>query len=431
MTLTTKHIIVIVCLTLLMGCKDSNKTITDPQAYNEYLELVENDALQIANSDLQFWEKKLEKEPNQFPYLAKIAACHSQLFSMTGEIAHLIKAEKSLIEVNERTNYNKASYLRALARNYISQHRFKEALRLLKQAESNGENISATYKMLFDVHLELGDVADAQKYLGRIKDFSDFDYLIRLSKWSDHEGNLEAAIKYMEKAVAIAESSNISSTKQWAYTNLADFYGHDGQIQKSYDHYIKALKLNPNDAYAKKGVAWIVYSHERKPEEAMRILNTITKNYQVPDLYLLKAEIAEYLDKTDDKQENVNTYKHMASNKLYGDMYNAYNIELFVNKKETVNLAMELAKKEVENRPTAQSYDLLAWSYYKNGDVKKALSIMEDFVVGYTFEPTAMYHLAVIYKANGLNQKANDIKRELETSIYELGPVMEQDIKKI
>ena len=40
-----------------------------------------------------------------------------------------------------------------------------------------------------------------------------------------------------------------------------------------------------------------MYSHERNPEEAMRILNSITANYQVPDLYLLKAEIAEFLDK--------------------------------------------------------------------------------------------------------------------------------------
>ncbi|WP_230401563.1 tetratricopeptide repeat protein [Hanstruepera ponticola] len=431
MTLTTKNIIVLICLMVMMSCHDNNKTITDPTTYNTYLELVENDALQMVNNDLLFWEKKLEKEEGQFPYLAKIAACHSQLFNATGEVVHLIQAEKSLLEVNERTNYNHVGYLRMLARNYISQHRFKEALQLLKKAELNGENISATYKMLFDVQLELGNAADAKKYLERIKNFSDFDYLIRLSKWSDHEGNLDAAIKYMEKATAIAESSNISTTMQWAYTNLADFYGHAGEIQKSYNHYIKALELDPNDAYAKKGIAWIVYSYERNPEEAMRILNSITANYQVPDLYLLKAEIAEFLNKEEDQIENVKTYEQLVSNELYGDMYNAYNIELYVNEKETVNMAIELAQKEVQNRPTAQSYDLLAWSYYKKGNVKKALSIMEDYVVGYTFEPLAMYHLAIIYKANGMDEKAKELKAELEASLYELGPVMEQDIKRI
>ncbi|WP_255573043.1 tetratricopeptide repeat protein [Hanstruepera marina] len=431
MTLTTNHIVVLICFIFLMGCNNNPKKITDVNTYNTYLELVENDALQMAKSDLQFWKKKLEKEPKQFPYLAKIAACHSQLFNDTGEIVHLIHAEKALIQVNERTNYNHAGYLRSLARNYISQHRFKEALELLNNAELNGENIAATYKMLFDVQLELGNDVAAKTYLERIKDFSDFDYLIRLSKWSDHNGNLDAAIKYMEKATAIAESSNIGTTKQWAYTNLADFYGHAGEIKKSYKHYLKALELNANDAYAKKGIAWIVYSHERNPEEALRILNTITENYSVPDLYLLKAEIAEFLDENKDKRNNVRAYQNLVSNNLYGDMYNAYNIELYVNEQETLDKAIELAKKEIENRPTAQSYDLLAWSYYKKGDVKKALSIMENFVVGYTFEPPVMYHLAIIYKANGLDSKALDVKKELETCIYELGPVMEREIKRI
>ncbi len=422
---------VLICLLCFSSCNKQEEQVTDASTYNTYLELVENDALQIAKKDLLFWEKKLEKEPSQFPYLAKLAACHSQLFNQTGEIAHLIKAESHLIEANKRTNYNHAGYLRTLARNYISQHRFNEALTLLEKAASNGENIQATNKMLFDVQLELGNVVATKDYLDRIKDLSDFDYLIRLSKWSDHEGNLDAAIKYMEKATAIAESSNISDTKQWAYTNLADFYGHAGNIQKSYDYYLKALELNPHDAYAKKGIAWIVFSYERNPEEALRILNAITDNYQVPDLYLFKADIQDYLNQKENSQANINDYWTLVSNEQYGTMYNAYNVELYVEQDASVNTALKLAKQEVKNRPTPQSYDLLAWAHYKMGNVKKALTIMEDFVLGYTFEPLAMYHLAVIYKANGLEDKAKELKPELESSIYELGPLLERDIKNI
>ncbi|PNQ72178.1 cell surface protein [Hanstruepera neustonica] len=422
---------VLICLLCFSSCNKHLEQVTDANTYNTYLELDENDALQIAKNDLLFWEKKLEKEPNQFPYLAKLAACHSQLFNQTGEIAHLIKAESYLMDVNKRTNYNHAGYLRTLARNYISQHRFKEALTLLEKAVSNGENIQATYKMLFDVQLDLGNVVAAKTYLDRIKDLSDFDYLIRLSKWSDHEGNLDAAIKYMEKATAIAESSNISNTKQWAYTNLADFYGHAGNIQKSYDYYLKALKLNPHDAYAKKGIAWIVFSYERDAEEALRILNSVTQSYQTPDLYLLKADILEYLNQNLEQQAIIDNYVAMVSNEQYGTMYNAYNVELYAEQDASVNTALELAKQEISNRPTPQSYDLLAWSYYQQGNVKKALTIMEDFVVGYTFEPLAMYHLAVIYKANGMEDKANALKPDLESSIYELGPLLERDIKNI
>lgn len=429
---TLKHAIgLLVCMLIITGCENQPTAITDKSDYNNYLELVANEALQQAETDLQFWEKKLEKEPSQYPYVAKIAASHSRLFKITGKVSHLKAAEKNLLAVNERTKYNHVGYLRALSRNYISQHRFRDAKALLEKAKSNGENIEATYKMLFDVELELGDVVLAKTYLERIKNLSDFDYLIRLSKWSDHQGNLDAAIKYMEQATTIAENSNINSSKEWAYTNLADFYGHAGNIEQSYNYYLKALAINPNDAYAKKGIAWIVYSYEKNPNEATRILNSITDNYQVPDLYLLKAEIAEFMKNEQAKEAHINRYLELVSNESYGDMYNVYNVELFLDTENKQDDALLLAKKEIQNRPTAQSYDLLAWSYYKKGNVKKALSIMEEFVIGNTFEPLVIYHLASIYKANGLTEKANKLKPELEASSYELGPVLAQKISHI
>jgi lipopolysaccharide biosynthesis regulator YciM len=418
-------------LLLTLSCNNKPKAITDIKEYSEYLKIENNEMLQIAKADFDFWEKKLEKETNQFPYLAKAAASQSQIFKLTGQIEALNKAETYLILANEATDYNNAGYLRALARNYISQHRFKEALDFLLKAETNGENLVGTQKMLFDVHLELGDFKKAKMYLEQIKKISDFDYLIRLSKWSDHKGNLDAAIKYMEQAKAIAEASNVPSTKQWVYTNLADYYGHAGRIDDSYNHYLKALEIDPADAYAKKGIAWIIYSYEKNADEALSILNTVTKNYKAPDYYLLKAEIAEFKGDEVLKEEQLATYHKVVKNPLYGDMYNTYNALLLAdNKKETAK-ALKIAYKEIENRPTPQSYDLLAWTFYNHGDVEEALKLAEKHVIGKTSEPDVLLHLAKIYKANGEVEKAKKLKEELLESTFELGPLSIHDIKNI
>ncbi|WP_055448403.1 tetratricopeptide repeat protein [Lacinutrix mariniflava] len=415
----------------LSSCNsESNSKVTDSKDYEAFL-MAENGNLSKAKEKQVFWANKFEKTPSQYPYLAKLAGAESQLFGATGAIENLVNAETYLLQLNQKTNQNKSGYLRALARNYISQHRFKESLVLLEKAEVLAENLESTQKMLFDVHMELGNYKMAKSYLEKIVDLNSFDYLIRTAKWNDHLGNLDAAIKYMEKAMAKAESSNLSGLKQWSYTNIADFYGHDGQINKSYEYFLKALALNPNDAYAKKGIAWIVYSHERNPEEALRILNTVTKDYSAPDYFLLKAEISEFLKDESSKSKYIASYKKAVQNPQYGEMYNAYNAKLFAEDESMVDSSITIANREIENRATPQSYDLLAWSLYNKGESKKALEIVNEFIINKTYEPEALYHVAEIYKANGLTKELQPLKEELLGAIYELGPLAEVKINQL
>lgn len=425
----TNIILLLFAFVLASSCKEKTSKITKTTDYEIYITNPDNTILSKIEEDYSFWKNKYKETPNQYPYLAKLAAAESKLFTATGNIDYLKKAEDNLLEVNKITKYDNAGYLRSLARNYISQHKFKEALDVLKKAKINGENLEGTQKMLFDVHMELGNYEQAKDYLTKVKDLSDFGYLIRLSKWSDYKGDLSSAIKYLEKAQTIAESSQLNEIKQWTYTNLADFYGHDGQIENSYKNYLKALQLNPDNSYAKKGIAWIVYAHENNPKEAKRILEKIEKQHQSPDYYLFKAELAEFEGDTVQKNKYLKIYLDSVNNPKYGDMYNVHTSKLLadVNSEK----AVELAKIEVQNRPTPMSYDLLAWSYFNTGKKEKALEIIDTFVANKTFEPESQYHMAKIYKANGKTDKVTALKKELLASSYELGPVTTKQVLKL
>lgn len=427
-----KYYLTIAFLTLVFAsCDKAPEQITNQEDYEKYLQEDADLTVDLIKKDHDFWKEKLQKDPGQYPYFIKLAASQSELFNATGEIEYLIKAEENLIEANRSTNYSQAGYLKALARNYISQHRFRESLDLLNAAEAIGEKLNGTHKMLFDVHMELGNYDKAEAYLDKIEDRSDFDFLIRFAKWSDHKGDLSTAITYMEKATQKAEITNKKGLKQWSYTNLADFYGHNGEIKKSYNHFLKALELDPNNAYAKKGIAWIIYSYERNPEEALRILNSITKQHRAPDYYLLKAEIAEFMNNEHAKKLNLESYMAAVSNENYGVMYNSDNVMLYAEEFSETEKAILLAHQEIQQRPTPQSYALLAWTHYNKGEYENALKIAEKHVVDKTYEPEALYQLAKIYKANGRMKEAGILKKELLESAYELGPVTEQDIRQI
>ena len=413
--------IAIACICLLFSCQEQK--ITNTEDYKTYIETQDISIKEGTLHKLQFWNARIKQDSTQIIALGKSAQEYATLFKTTGDITFLKKAEAVIRKATHKAYIGKDTYLRSLAHNLITQHRFKEAAVALQEAQRIAPNKRETHLMQFDVAMELGNYLTAETYLYLVTDFSDFNYLIRLAKWKDHIGNLDAAIHYMEQASDIVNRKKDTELQIWSYTNLGDYYGHAGRIKDSYAHYLKALQLDPYNAYAKKGIAWITYSHEKNPEEALRILDAIQKQHQSPDYFLLKAEIADYQSKYALKNEYLNSYFQSIQNPEYGDMYNTYTAEILLNEHKDYNTVIEIAQKEIENRPTPQSYDLLAYAYQQKGEYAKALAIAQKHIENKTYEPTVQFHLAEIYKANGLHDKVASIKKELLEASYELGPV--------
>ncbi len=300
---------------------------------------------------------------------------------------------------------------------------------MLDSAYTYLDNRKETEMMLFDIAMELGDYERADTLLGKIKSPKDFNYLIRLAKWSDHNGNLDAAIKYMEQAKQVAEEMDNDALKVWVYSNIGDFYGHAGRIEDSYKSYLQTLALEPDNHYVKKQIAWMVYSSEENTKEANRILDSIMVNHKTPDYYLLKAEMAEFDGNTSEATKLKNMFLEAAENPKYGSMYNAYLIELYAETEP--EKALKLAEKEVTNRATPETYQLLAYAQLKADDKNAALKTIENHVAGKTSEPTALFHSALVYKANGKDDKVKPIKEELMGAFYEMGPLTAKEIKKL
>lgn len=423
--------VLVFTILFIFACDTKPKQITKTADYDKYLHLISNESLDFANKEIDFWQSKYDAAPNQKTYLGVIAAKYATLFEYTGNIKNLYKTEDLLTQSNQASQYSKVATLRSLGRNYIAQHRFKEALALANKALAIGEGRKETQKLLFDVQMELGNFAEAETNLNAIKDMKDYDYLIRLAKWNDHKGDLKTAITFMEKARDIAEKEDNKTLKIWSYSNLGDFYGHAGMIQESYDSYLKTLAIDPNYSYALKGIAWIVFSHERNTTEAKRIVEAIEVTHNTPDFFLLKSQIAQFEGNQKEADANEKAYFNMLKTINYGAMYNKYNTLIYADEKANASKAVSIAKIEVDHRPTPDSYDLLAWSYLNIGQPKKALKIAQAHVVGKSHEPKVQYHLAMIYKANNLKNIIKPIKEELLGSIYELGPNFENKINQL
>jgi Tfp pilus assembly protein PilF len=421
-----KNVFASLCLSvLLLGCNgqgDKDVTFaTNPEDYTSFLEADPIKSYAAALEEKEFWSKRLGSDSTGVGDLGPLAGAYSKLFETSGAIQHLKDAEqvyKKAITVAAIKIQD--GYKRALAKNYITQHRFKDAITLLEESYAGISNKHATELLLFDCYLEVGAYSKALQLLKKIENINQFDYLIRISKWSDHQGDLSAAIGYMEKALTIANSRKNLALQIWTNTNIADYYGHQGDIKASYNHYLKTLALQPDHAYAKKGLAWILYSKEHNITQASVLIDHLLKNHNLPDYYLLKAEMASYQGDSVLSEEYMQQFFTLANKPLYGDMYNTHKIRALV--KTDPYKALQLAQKEVDNRSTPQSYQLLALAQLASNQKQEALATITNFVVGKTSEPMALLYSAQVYKANGMLDKVTALKTALLPASYELGP---------
>lgn len=397
--------------------------------YESFLQYQAEEERKNMEANFEFWQSKYEKNPNQYPYLQKMASVKSELFTLERDISDLKDAERFLLKAVDQSHGQNSAILRSLAHNYISQHRFKESLDLLIKAEKIGDKLFATHSMLFDVYMELGNEEKAASYLNRIAQEQNFDFLIRMAKWQDYKGNLDTAIDYMEKALDLAERDRNQTQLSWTNSNLGDFYGHAGEIEQAYKYYLKALELNPSDAYSKKGIAWIAYSHEKNSQEALRIIEILQKRSQSPDLWELKGEIAEFEGKFAESKEAQDAFLEEIQREEFGSMYNTYQIGLLAEEEAEVEKALKIAEQELENRPSPQSHSLKAWALFKSGNTEVAYQLMKEKVEGKCFEPDVLFQMAEVYKAK--DENIDELKAELLSSSFELGPLMMEKVRKL
>ncbi len=429
-----KPFYLLIAIFSIIGCKDttapqSPQNITQIEDYKDFLQQDEQDYIKSIQQDIHALQEQVGKDSTRIVVNSQIAGKLDQLFNLTGNVKYLNKSVRLRESITRNTYLNKEESMRTLAQSYIKQHKFKEADQLMSsftQKYSSGQS-----KLIqFDIAMELGNYSKADSLLVDLRDINDYNYLIRAAKWNDYKGQLKTTIQLMERALKIARESGQQSRTLWSYSNLADYYGHDGQLEKSYEYYLNTLQVDPLNTYALKGIAWIAFSHDRDVKEAQTILKTLKKRHPSPDYDLLLADLAAFQGDKRDAQQLAAAFMNSIDTPDYGAMYNTYKIELLIDA-GMYEKALQLASTELENRATPETHDLYSYALLSAGRKKEALKHQQEYVVGKTYEPMAQMHTALIYKENGILAESARIKEELLDAQFELGPIIFEKIQSL
>lgn len=431
------YIIATLVLSILYACSSAkvqqSETITDYGDYQEALELYKDKSqreneLNRTTKQVTFWEGKLNQQPNGYTFYDKLAALRDEQFELTGKVSYLEMADVLYAKAIDLTAADrKSNYLLKRSANAVKLHQFQNALSYAEEAYPLAKEKYGAILMMYDAYMELGMYDQATHIMKTQTNYNSFDFLARYSKFLDYSGDLDSAIIVMENANDLVKNKN-EDMYVWSLASLGDMYGHQGKIKKSYETYLKVLDIDPKNHHVLKGIGYIAYANDSKLEEAKQVFATIDNQTKLPDYKLLLADIALLEDSPEEYNKLITEFKGVAETSPYKNLYKKYLIELYLDEEDKIEEVITIAQNEINQRATPMTYQLLARAKMANGEIEEAAQLINEHVIGKSFEPDLVYNSGMILLEHGDLENAELLLKEAKDASFELGPLAMKNI---
>lgn len=429
-TLTLKQIITSIAIILLLASCNNEKKIIVSATFIDSLIANYNDTAgrNAVEAELQFWKARIVPIAPGLINELKYAGTLIQHFHTTGDINNLLMADSILYTSDKAFNHKQSGPIMMLLHLSILQHRFKAADSLLQQARLTQLKNYESASNGFDVAFELGYYLLAEAELKKIANPNDYGYNFRHAKLAHYKGELDTAIAAMQRAGELAQNNIV--LKQAALSNQADLNLHNGDLQQAYELYIESIRLNAADLHSIMGLGWIALVHDKKDSLAEKIFRFVQNKTKAPDAVFKLIQVADARGDSMMQKKYATEFVQIVTAPAYGNMYNKYLLELYTGILNEPAIAEALAKKELLNRATPQTYAWYAWALHINNKKAEAEKIYQEYVSGKPLEGLELYWMGKYMQALDKGYNAKEFFKAAYRNRYDLSPGMVRELGK-
>jgi len=423
-----KYVIPAFCLAaMFVSCKNSNSKLVD-KAYADSLISHYTLPRMVADNekDMAFWKSRIDPKAPRQVNESRYASALVARFHQFGDINDVKQAEAILRNVNKTYNSTLASPFVALTSLAMLTHHFAQADTLLQKAKSLGIDGFTSGTLSFDVNFELGRYTAANLYLKQLKKANDYSYYFRRSKMDHFNTNIDSAISGMLKAAALEK--NVPYLSDIALSNAADLYIHAGDLQKAADLYKQCIKLNSADFHSILGLGWVALVHDKNDTVAERLFRFVQFKNKLPDPLFKLYQMAQARGDQILEKKYANEFITKATDTVYGRMYNKYIIEIYTGVLNEPAKAEALAKSELNNRATPQTYAWYAYTLFKNNKKTEGYKVFEQHISGQPLEGLELYYMGKLMKGLDKGYDAAEFFKAADKNKYDLSPAMAKDL---
>jgi tetratricopeptide (TPR) repeat protein len=412
---------------LFFSCHSSNAPVVDQRFIDSFLTHYRPSAAEkLDSADLLFWQARLTPTPDSYTATGRLAGTLVQRFHLYGDIDDLLRADSLLSGLSTALHGQEAGILRAMAIINITRHRFKQADSLVSAALTLGAEKYASTLLQFDTRFELGETTTASKALFSCAAGNEYGYFFRLAKWKHFQGETDSAVFYLDKA--LLWSGNSVYLRQAALSNMADLFMHEGKMEKAAALYTQSLALDAADWRSLQGLGRIALLHDNNPVRAEKIFGFIVTRNRLPDASYNLLWLAEQKADSIQIRETALRFVTMAEQGRYGTMYHKYLVDCYTSVLSSPAKALQIARSELENRATPQTYSWYAWSLHQNGQDEKAWQVYKSHVSGKPLEALELYWMGKMMLGMKKPYNANEFFRAADKNRFDLSPVIQRDL---
>ena len=426
-----KHAIIFLLVVLgISACHSDQKILIDANYLQN--EMKTNSVSKYEKSvqeDLVFWKRRADADSEGTTNFKKYASSLVARFRLYGDISDLKQAESIISRINNETHNSESGNLRTLGHVVSLQHRFSETDTMLTKALKNGDNKYESMLMKFDVAFELGRISEANRLLTFIKKPHEYAYYFRLAKMQHYDGDMDKAIESMQEAADLS-FGNVY-LKQAALSNLADLQMHIGAFEAAANNYKTSYEIDHSDLHSLKGMALVAAFHDKNYALAETVLKYIADKTCSPDVYFNLSQLYQLTGNKKLEKEYATQFAEIASQPVYGNMYNKYLIQLYDGVLNNPKAMLEVANNEIKNRNTPQTNSWYAWALYQNNQAALAMQVYKKHVSEQPLEGLELYYMGKLMKAENKSINANAFFKAAYKNRFELAPNYKSDLEKL
>lgn len=387
-------------------------------------------AQQNATGDLiKSLQARVKRYPEDHAAYAALGAAYLQKGRETADAAdyELAKGalEKSLDLVSNDPSAAFATTQMAVL--CMVEHRFEDALTWSQKALALGSGNPSPWAIAGDALADMGDYKGAseayshlQSAYGSEEEKLAYSYQrdSRMSFLRFVAGDTQGAIQLMRSAVRTAIDTHMPTENiAWSRYQLGEELFLAGELSASENAYLTSLDDCPGYYRALAGLAKVRASQGRFLD-ALKLYKQAIAKVPYPEYAAALGDIYRQLGQLDNAKKQYQLVELIGYLSQVNRQIHNRDLALFYADHDLkLPESLALARNELEVRRDIYTWDVLAWSLFKNDKPQEASEAISHALEQGTKDPQLFFHAGMIYEKLGDSLKAQEfLRRALETN---------------